>query len=107
MSGAASQKLFKSARWQKRRARQLRDRPLCERHLKMNQVVVATTAHHLTRHKGNAEIFWSSPLESLCESCHNQDAQEEEADAVRGYSTRIGLDGWPTDPRHPANRGSS
>jgi hypothetical protein len=41
-------------------------------------------------------------LQSLCESCHRSIKQKEEK---RGVRTDIGIDGWPTDPRHPANKG--
>ena len=39
-------------------------------------------------------------LESLCKSCHDSLAQSIEK---RGYSTEVGTDGWPIDPKHPQN----
>jgi len=56
------------------------------------EVVVATVAHHLQQHNGNWNIFCSSPLQSLCESCHNSVAQSLEKG---GRGEMIGLDGWP------------
>ena len=96
-----ARKLYKAARWQKKRKRQLAEKPCCERCLKAGRVVAARDVHHLERHNGDPVIFWRSPLESLCTSCHSADAQFEE---IHGYRTDIGNDGWPTDPRHPANR---
>lgn len=31
-------------------------------------------------------------------------AAHEQTDEERGYSREVGVDGWPVDPRHPANR---
>lgn len=52
-------------------------------------------------HKGDYELFtdWTN-LESVCDHCHNSHIQSEER---LGYSKEIGLDGFPVDPRHPAN----
>ena len=63
----------------------------------------AVHVHHSVPHKGNPSIFWNRALwVPLCEEHHNRDAQQVE---VRGYSSRIGCDGIPTDPNHPFNRG--
>ena len=93
-------KLYKTARWQRIRQQQLAERPLCERHLKRGRLVPATVVHHKVKHEGDVEIFFSGPFECLCKHCHDADAQQEER---RGYSSAIGLDGWPVDERHPAN----
>ena len=34
----------------------------------------------------------------MCGPCHRSVKQKEEK---RGYRSDIGIDGWPTDPRHP------
>jgi hypothetical protein len=39
----------------------------------------------------------------MCASCHNNVKQAVE---VRGYDKTIGIDGLPTDPRHPVYRGT-
>jgi len=92
---------YKSARWLKIRQAQLSEHPLCNRHLKQGRVVKANTVHHVHAHKGDVVLFYSGPFESLCDECHNSHAQSEER---RGYSTEIGADGWPVDPKHPSNR---
>jgi hypothetical protein len=63
----------------------------------------ATVADHVEPHRGDMEKFWSGELQSLCEHHHNSVKQAEERN---GYSPQIGADGWPLDPRHPANRPS-
>lgn len=99
---AAFHKWYKTARWQAIRKQQLQAHPLCERHLKRNQVVPATVVHHRLPHKGDWALFSSvANLESLCKPCHDSEAQSEER---TGYSKQIDGDGWPADPRHPANR---
>lgn len=49
-------------------------------------------------------VFWNRSLwAALCATCHNRTAQQVE---VRGYHDSIDVDGYPTDPNHPFNRGS-
>lgn len=66
-------------------------------------MVAATVVDHIIPHRGNDEFFWSvDNWQSLCEHHHNSEKAIVEA---RGFSDRIGLDGWPMDPVHPANGG--
>jgi len=58
--------------WQKRRAIQLSINPWCEECLQRGLYVPATDVHHVKKHEGSAELFVSSPLESLCHSCHSK-----------------------------------
>jgi hypothetical protein len=69
--------------------------------LQNGQVVPATDADHVVPHKGDERAFWYGELQSLCGSCHRSVKQKEEK---RGYRSDIGINGWPIDPRHPANR---
>jgi 5-methylcytosine-specific restriction protein A len=98
---SAYRKLYKTARWLARRARQLRDKPLCERCERRGRIAPATVADHVKPHRGDVELFFRGALQSLCDSCHSSAKQSEES---RGYSREIGSDGWPVDPKHPANR---
>jgi len=41
-------------------------------------------------------------VQPMCREHHNGAKQFEER---RGYSPQVASDGWPVDPRHPANRG--
>ncbi|MFT3724646.1 MAG: hypothetical protein QM773_13815 [Hyphomonadaceae bacterium] len=67
----------------------------------LDRVVVATVADHVIPHRGDSKLFFEGELQSLCDSHHSSSKQREE---IRGYSDAVGDDGWPTDPRHPANR---
>ena len=94
-------RLYNSVRWRKLAKRQLTSELLCERCHAKGRIVIATVAHHRVPHKGDPQSFWCGALESLCKHCHDSEAKQQE---MRGYSTTIGADGWPTDPLHPANR---
>ena len=60
----------------------------------------SAVVHHLKAHQGNLELFFDlNNLQSVCKSCHDSAIQSTEA---LGYDTRIGNDGWPTDPKHPS-----
>ena len=97
----SSLKWYHTQRWRRRAALQLKLEPLCAIFLQNGQVVPATDADHVVPHKGNEWAFWFGDLQSLCGPCHWSVKQKEEK---RGYRSDIGIDGWPTDPRHPANR---
>ena len=68
--------------------------------LKQGRVVAATVADHIVPHRGDAGKFWNGDLASLCDHHHSGAKQREE---IHGYSDEVGDDGWPIDPRHPAN----
>jgi hypothetical protein len=99
---AVYRKLYKGARWQRIRRQQLAEHPLCERCLKLKpqRLTPATVVHHLEPHHGDETKFFGGPFQSLCAPHHDSDAQSEER---LGYSREVGVDGWPSDPRHPAN----
>jgi 5-methylcytosine-specific restriction protein A len=60
----------------------------------------SAVVHHLKPHKGDLELFFDlDNLQSVCWTCHSGDIQSMEA---RGYDSTIGVDGWPTDPKHPS-----
>jgi 5-methylcytosine-specific restriction protein A len=92
---------YSTARWQRRRAYQLRHFPLCSMCEARGLPVPATVADHVTPHQGDSNLFWFGELQSLCAHCHSSRKKQQE---THGYQRDIGLDGWPTDPNHPANR---
>jgi len=98
---AAYRRLYHTARWQRRRARQLAEEPLCRTCATHGRVTAASVADHVVPHKGNAELFHAGALASLCPRCHDGAKQSEER---LGYSNATDTEGWPTDARHPANR---
>jgi 5-methylcytosine-specific restriction endonuclease McrA len=92
---------YKFEKWRKMRAHQLRTQPLCKFCMAMGKVVPAEIADHITPHRGNWTLFWTGPLQSLCKQCHDREKRYTQG---HGYRRDIGLDGWPVDPNHPANR---
>nr|WP_244485255.1 HNH endonuclease signature motif containing protein [Pseudolabrys sp. Root1462] len=65
--------------------------------------VAATVVDHIIPHKGDQKLFWDieGNWQPLCKFHHDSAKQAEEG---RGYSGEVGLDGWPLDQKHPANR---
>jgi len=66
-------------------------------------VTPATIADHVEPHKGDVIKFWFGALQSLCKQCHDSPKRNVE---LHGYHDAIGDDGWPLDPKHPANQAS-
>jgi len=69
--------------------------------LRKGLVVPATVADHVIPHHGDQWGFWFGELQSLCASHHSGSKAEQEH---LGYSREIGVDGWPVDKEHPANK---
>jgi len=92
---------YKTARWRAIRAHQLAAEPLCRYCMRRGVITPATVCDHVQPHRGNAVLFHDGPFQSLCAPCHDRSKRLEEE---RGFSTEIGLDGYPVDPRHPASR---
>jgi 5-methylcytosine-specific restriction protein A len=96
--------LYGTQRWRRKAARQLLLEPLCRTCQAKGRVTAASVADHIVPHRGDVEAFWSNELQSLCKWCHDVVKQREEA---RGHSDALDGDGWPVDPRHPANGGGT
>jgi hypothetical protein len=73
---------------------QLRDRPLCASCAEWGIVTRAKVCVVADGH------YKHSAVVSLCEKCAMATARSI---AKYGYRPDIGLDGYPLDPRHPAN----
>jgi len=91
---------YNSAHWRRRRALQLRQHPLCVMCLAHGVTTPTTAADHVVSHRGDWNAFIVGELQSLCEPCPNRGKRLLDE---RGYTNDIDDDGWPTDPRHPAN----
>jgi 5-methylcytosine-specific restriction enzyme A len=100
----AWKKFYGTAAWQKRRALQLRHFPLCAYCLARSVVTVATVVDHVEPHKGDWNKFRLGALQSLCKLCHDSSKRHVE---LAGYGIDVDDDGWPVDPKHPANKGAS
>jgi hypothetical protein len=64
------------------------------------RVTPAEVADHDIPHHGDYRLFWFGTLTSLCKACHDSRKRRLERS---GFLSEIGVDGWPTDPKHPAN----
>lgn len=109
---------YKTARWRRSRLGHLASEPIC-RYCRQKGIVNdgSLTASgepqraarrrflvvdHIVPHRGDLDLFWDpSNWQTLCPDHHDIVKQREE---VRGFTTACGLDGWPLDPDHPANR---
>jgi hypothetical protein len=83
---------YKTARWQKLRAKHLKSEPLCR--MCLPNYTPANVCDHIEPHKGDATKFWSGPFQSLCKRHHDSTKQSQERGRERAA---IGLDGWPID----------
>lgn len=92
---------YNTAAWLRRRSLQLKFEPLCKICLDRDKTTPATIVDHVEPHQGDWNKFRLGALQSLCKRCHDQCKQRIDR---RGYSFDVGNDGWPTDPRHPANK---
>lgn len=95
-------RLYKTARWKQLRRQQLNSNPLCRMCLHDGYTKAAEVVDHVEPHKGDEAKFFGGKLQSLCKKHHDSAKQRQER---RGYSTEAGYDGWPVDPKHPANTG--
>lgn len=117
-ASSAHAKLYKSARWRKGRLAHLAREPLCricrQRGVLNDGSLTAggepqtdprrrfLVVDHIVPHRGDMVLFWDAMnWQTLCPDHHDITKQREE---VRGFSNARGLDGWPIDPNHPANR---
>jgi 5-methylcytosine-specific restriction protein A len=92
-------KLYDGVLWRALRRRHLASKPLCEGCRRLGRGTAATVVHHKIAHNDDMDLFLDPDnLESLCASCHS--GAEQVAVGV-GYSQACGVDGWPTDSRHP------
>lgn len=89
--------------WDRARADFMRAHPACVGCSSEGRYTRAEHVHHSVPHRGDMRVFWDrSRWLPLCTEHHNRDAQQVE---TRGYADRVGIDGLPTDPNHPFNRG--
>ncbi len=89
-------------RWRLARAGYLRLHPLCRPCARAGRARAAAVVDHVRPHRGDRALFWDpANWQPLCRPCHDSRKQREER---RGYAAGPGPDGWPADPRHPANR---
>lgn len=96
--GSAAQRGYDS-RWRKAREAFLAEHPLCAMCAARGRTVPATVVDHITPHRGDQRLFWSSDnWQALCAPCHDSAKQrEEKGGGVMGCDAA----GLPLDPTHP------
>lgn len=72
-------------RWKRVRASQLAAFPLCARCESHGRVTAATVCDHVFPHRGDLDVFWNGPFQSLCAPCHDSAKQSEEQDRVQWH----------------------
>jgi 5-methylcytosine-specific restriction enzyme A len=85
-------KLYNSAQWRARRARQLAKEPVCRFCARLGIVGLATVADHIEPHHGDPTKFWRGELQSLCKLHHDSTKKLMEAGIKR---QACDADGWP------------
>jgi 5-methylcytosine-specific restriction enzyme A len=93
-------RLYNTRAWEVTRAEQLAREPFCRFCGDQGRRVLATICDHVDP-TSKARDFYAGPFQSLCKPHHDSAKQAEEQ---RGYGGQCDASGWPTDPRHPANR---
>lgn len=92
---------YKDPRWVHGRLAHLSEHPLCAMCALVGHVCPATVVDHVRPHRGDEALFFNrANWQSLCATCHDIRKQRLEA---RGYADTLDVDGWPSDPKHPAN----
>jgi 5-methylcytosine-specific restriction enzyme A len=84
--------MYNTALWRARRINHLQHHPLCDLCLARGDIVAATVVHHTTPHGGNWEAFVFTPLQSLCQPCHDGLTQSIER---RGFNKGCDVNGAP------------
>lgn len=94
----------KTARWQRRRARQLAKHPLCQcPHCRegKGRFSKATVVDHIIPHRGDPKLFWDeNNLQSMAADCHDRWKQSQESGG-HGFMSGCDERGWPLSQDHP------
>lgn len=103
----AQRNWYKLKAWTTIRNWRLSIEPLCRFCALIGITKAAQIVDHVIAPKGNRRLFFDREnTQSLCKHCHDKHKQREESvgysDAIEGQSAE--LEGWPSDPRHPANK---
>ena len=97
--------------WSRYSRQYRRDNPWCV--MCLPRLKAAKCVDHIIPVKGKDDPLFYDPdnHQSLCWSCHSTKTAQEDGGfgnrktKPKGYKTDIGVDGWPTDDKHPFNKG--
>lgn len=99
--GTSSERGYTS-RWRRIRKQVLAEDPLCCHCEARGRVTLATEVDHITP-LSDGGTHERDNLQPLCKSCHSKKTAQDKRNHSQGYLTGYDLDGYPIDPRHPAN----
>ncbi|MFQ7430679.1 HNH endonuclease [Sutterella wadsworthensis] len=95
LKGSASARGY-GARWQRLRARFLREHPLCVDCARLGRVTPATDVDHIQPHRGDQDLMWDeSNLQPLCHRCHSKKTAREDG----GFGNSRGRGGSKVPPK--------
>ena len=96
--------LYKRAAWRAIKDRHKIENPICHLCEAEGKAVIANVVNHRVAHKGDEGLFFDfANTEHICKPHHDGYIAQQERG---GYAGACGLDGFPTDPAHPANKGT-
>jgi hypothetical protein len=78
-----SQEPSNSVAWRALRANKLTVEPLFRMCKAAGRTTAANTVDHITPWRGDLDLFWSGPFQSLCAPCHSRFKQSQESDVVK------------------------
>lgn len=91
--------------WQRCRALKLKMTPLCEECTREGRKTAGAHVDHIKAIRLGGDRLDLDNLQTLCVTCHNRFKTSEDSHILKwGYSDRVGVDGWPTDPRNPKGK---
>jgi 5-methylcytosine-specific restriction protein A len=90
----AERKWYSSRRWRKLAEAQKQAFPFCIMCQAENVLTIGTVADHITPHRGDHDLFWNGPLQTLCSEHHSSTKRRQETGG-KPKALRIGLDGYP------------
>lgn len=93
-------------RWELARRAYLAEHPLCEECRRRGIVTAATVVDHVTPHRGDMDLFWDEAnWQGLCATDHDAKTAREDGGfgnaPGRAAVGGCGVDGMPSDERHP------
>jgi len=71
-------KLYRQRRWTKRAKAWRQANPLCRICKEQGRITLAQVTDHVVPHRGDLNVFWYGPLQSLCRRCHDSHKQRME-----------------------------
>ena len=74
---------YQTKRWRMIRKEHIMREPLCVMCGQMGRTEAATVVDHITPHKGNEQMFYAGPFQSLCATHHNSTKARIERSGVQ------------------------